>query len=717
MKNITVSLFKGYSDVQPTEVSLQQVVALIKNDASVRDHTDKHRYYVEQGQATTAAQEKSSCHCFAVAVRFQNGKRKENICGWTGLSLADIDHVPIDRIPQLLETIHADPHTLIAYRTISGQGIRVIFLVDYVSDNFGRNLKLYAGVFEQANLYYSRLLNIECDLKCKNVTRLSGLAHDPDVYYNPEATPLQVELKNIPRSTTVSKANPQKLLGRAVEMAAEELNADGINYTEHSHNEYIMRMGYLLNAYGVPQNVATEWAVDQFADYDGDVTAIINSCYQNKDEYGTRKLHRKDAKALESDNFATVEDIEGFIQSQARFRQNVITGKCEASKTNTDKSDTDKPGTEYTEIDDRFVNSLWWRMSKEQSAVRIGDIRNLLGSEFVPLFNPFIEHFKQLDSWDGVTDHIDRLASTVHVKGDQSVFARYFKKWFVGVIAALFDNQVVNHEILVLIGPQGSYKTTWFNNLLPTELQRYFYIKTNNNRITKDDMFTLTEFALICLEEIDEMHPAELSQLKAMVTMKTVNERVAYAHYKEHRPHIASFCGTSNNMHFLSDPTGNRRWLPFEVECIDDPYTHPVDYNAVYAQAYALWKSSFHYWFDAQEVDDINAHNTHFEVPNLEQELILTHFRRPMPGEECVFVTTAHILNRISAGIKQLLSPTKIGIAMKRAGFELVRTANQRGYRVVELKSEDIYRNQCATARYTAEAERTDTDKCEGQRR
>lgn len=72
-----------------------------------------------------------------------------------------------------------------------------------------------------------------------------------------------------------------------------------------------------------------------------------------------------------------------------------------------------------------------------------------------------------------------------------------------------------------------------------------------------------------------------------------------------------------------------------------------------------------------------------------------------MPGEACIFVTTAYILNRISVGIKQLLSPTKIGITMKQAGFELIRSANQRGYRVVELKSEEVYRNQCATARYT----------------
>lgn len=694
MKNISVSLFKGYSDIQPIEVTLQHVVNLIKNDTSVREHTEKHRYYAAKGQTKAAAREKSSSPCFAVAVRFENGKQKDNIAGWTSLSLVDIDHVPADQLPQLLKIICADKHTLIAYRTIGGLGIRIIFLTDYVSDNFNQNLKTYAHVFEQTNLYYSQLLNVECDRKCKNATRLSGLAYDPDVFFNPEAIPFHIEAKAAKKNA--STTHLQKSLNRAVAMAAEELNQDNIVYAEHTHNEYIMRMGYLLNAYGIPQDIATEWAVNQFVDYDGDITSIFNSCYQKTDEYGKKKLHRSDVHASENDNFASVEEIESFLNSQARFRQNVITGKCEVSN-----SEDDKPNLEYAEIDDRFVNSLWCRMSKEQKAVRIGDIRNVLGSEYVPLFNPFVEHFKRLKPWDGTTDYISQLAATVHVKGEQSVFAEYFKKWFVGVIASLFDNQAVNHEILVLIGPQGTYKTTWFNNLLPEPLQRYFYVKSDNNHITKDDKFTLTEFAIICLEEIDEMRPAELSQLKAMVTMKDVNERIAYAHYKEHRTHIASFCGTSNNIHFLSDPTGNRRWLPFEVEYIDNPYTHPVQYETVYAQAYALWKSGFHYWFDSQEVNIINEHNTHFEVPNLERELILTYFRRPMPGEECIFVTTAYILNRISMGIKQLLSPTKIGITMKQAGFELIRSANQRGYRVVELKSEEVYRNQCATARYT----------------
>ena len=47
-------------------------------------------------------------------------------------------------------------------------------------------------------------------------------------------------------------------------------------------------------------------------------------------------------------------------------------------------------------------------------------------------------------------------------------------------------------------------------------------------------------------------------QLKAAVTMPSIDERAAYAHFHEPRKHIASFCGTGNNAQFLSDPTGNQ---------------------------------------------------------------------------------------------------------------------------------------------------------------
>ena len=330
------------------------------------------------------------------------------------------------------------------------------------------------------------------------------------------------------------------------------------------------------------------------------------------------------------------------------------------------------------------------------------DMRVIIESEYSELYNPFENYFKSLPAWDENTDPITRLAAQVHVQGDSGWFVLCFKKWLVAMVAALLKEEVVNHSILVLVGCQGIYKTTWLNNLLPPELRRYFYLKTNSRNLTKDDTLTLSEFAIVCLEELDEMESKEMNQLKALTTMRTINERAAYAHYKENRPHIASFCGTSNNMHFLNDLSGNRRWMPFEVESIDNPYENPVDYTAVYAQAYALLQKDFHYWLTPQETEMLNLHNKHFEVPCLEKELILTYYERPMPeATNAIFVTNAQILARINAGLKQKLSPSKIGIIMRQEGFGPIRSGGKRGYRVIELSEEAIYRKRMALARFS----------------
>ncbi len=693
MKQIMLDFFKSFTDVTPVATTLGELVNLIKNDAAICEHTEKHRRLLAGGQKRAADYVKSSSPCFAVAVRFKDGKGKGNICGWTSLGLVDIDHVAPERMAGMLEQIRKDPHTLLCYTTISGRGIRILYHTDALTDDSGKNVKIYAAVFSQANQYYAKLLDCECDTKCKNVTRLSGLAHDPNVFFNPEAEPFRPMTKQ--KASDKPALSGSRLLKRAVRCAERQLEAEGVVYAAHHHNEYIMRMGYLLNAYGVDLDAAIRWATEQFADYDGDVAGILSSCYRNTEEHGTRALPQGNDGKDKDEHLASVEDIETFLRTQASFRYNCITGRCEATA-------LDAPEDGYIEIDDRFVNSLWSRMCKTVKSARLADIRNVLSSEFVPLFNPFEEYFGKLPEWDGTTDPIDGLASTVTVKGDQAFFRRYFKKWFISVVASLFDESVVNHEILVFIGPQGGYKTTWMNRLLPPELRRYFYVKSNNNQITKDDLFSLTEFALICLEEIDELRPSDLNRLKSMVTQVDVNERAAYAHYKERRYHIASFCGTTNHVQFLTDLTGNRRWLPFEVVHIDDPYTCSIDYAAVYSQAYTLWKKQFKYWLTPEEIAEVNAHNLQFEVPCLERELILTYYRRPLPGEEAVFVTTAHILNRVNCLVKHVLSPMKISLAMKEAGFEPERTANRRGYRVIELNAEEVSRNEKAMARFLA---------------
>ena len=385
--------------------------------------------------------------------------------------------------------------------------------------------------------------------------------------------------------------------------------------------------------------------------------------------------------------------------------------------------------------------------------VNIQDIYRVIESDYVPAFNPFVEYLESLPEWhEGDHDYIADLAATVKIKGEQehiesqqtshkgtstkeisqgeisqgeaaqeeasqatdsslftfrsslpSLFTLHssLKKWLVGMVAGWISEDVVNNVILVFIGEQGAYKTTWFNYLLPPQLKQYFYTKTNANRMTRDDLLTLAQYGLVCCEELDTMRPAELNQLKAAVTMPSIDERAAYAHFHEHRKHIASFCGTGNNVSFLSDPTGNRRWLPFEVESIVSPREHPFCYEGIYSQALALYKSGFTFWFTKEEIQEQNRHNRKFETPRLEYELVDLYFRKPLEHENSMFMTSSRVLQVIGSGITQKLSATRIGMAFNELGFKRVRYHGIRGYLVMQRTAEEIMAYQKSMAMHS----------------
>jgi len=257
---------------------------------------------------------------------------------------------------------------------------------------------------------------------------------------------------------------------------------------------------------------------------------------------------------------------------------------------------------------------------------------------------------------------------------------------------------VVNNVMLILIGEQGTYKTTWFANLLPPQLRDYFYTKTDSAMLTKDDRLVLAQYGLMCWEELDSMLPKELNKMKGTMTMPSINERKAYGRYHETLPHLASFCGTGNNRQFLSDTTGTRRWLPFEVDSIESPLTSPFDYDGIYAQAYTLYQQGFQYWFDKPEIERLQRHNEVYETVHSELELVDLHFRKPEGDEPRQLVSATMALQMIGGNLVYTLSKEKIGHAFAELGFEYRRKAKQRGYIAIKRNGVEmeVYRRKLA---------------------
>lgn len=373
MNEMMLSLFKGYADTVPVPVTLQEVVRLIREDKVLADHTEKYRYYRSQGQKTAANREKAACPCFAVAVRFDGGKRRTDISSWTGLTMVDFDHLPEGRAGEVFEKVCADPHTVLAYTTISGQGVRVVCRYCLDGEVADKDcLTLYTLVFRKVNEYYQMLTECSFDPACKNATRLSGLAHDAQVCFHPDAEPFHFDPVRVVKPETPRRGRVERVVARI----RKELDEQGVVYAPHHHNEYIMRMGYLMNEFGLPLEQAIGWTDGRFPEYDGDVAAIFRSCYADTEAHGRREaeLFRAKKRGEGRSQLATPEEIEQFLATQAEFRKNVITGKEEMRHPEAE---------EFVELTDRLVNSLWSRMTKEGHTVRLCDVRSVLESEFV----------------------------------------------------------------------------------------------------------------------------------------------------------------------------------------------------------------------------------------------------------------------------------------------------------------------------------------------
>ena len=398
-----------------------------------------------------------------------------------------------------------------------------------------------------------------------------------------------------------------------------------------------------------------------------------------------KSTERTERKPNWQEVYATVEDIQAFLDERVLLRYNMVTHQTEVHLLTDFGDDLSKPA-EWQRMSDRIENSLWKDLSKEKP-VRMQDLHHVIESDYVAAYHPFRFYLEHLPPWtEEQGDNIMELSLSVNVKGDsdeQFLFAAYLKKWLVAMVASWMDDKVVNNVMLVLIGEQGAYKTTWFAHLLPPQLREYFYTKTNSGMVSKDDLLTLSQYGLMCWEELDSMQLKELNKLKAAMTMPSINERAAYARHHENRPHLASFCGTGNNVQFLSDPTGTRRWLPFEVVSIESPLSQPFNYEGIYSQAYALYRQGFRYWFDKNEILQLAQHNKQFETAQSANELIDEFFRKPVGIEGGDFLPASVILQLIGGANMKELSSTKVGRALTEMGFEYKLRDGIRRYRVV----------------------------------
>lgn len=328
------------------------------------------------------------------------------------------------------------------------------------------------------------------------------------------------------------------------------------------------------------------------------------------------------------------------------------------------------------------------------------EIRAVLNSHRVPSVHPLREFVYNCPEYDPnkQIDWIGWLAQQVTVEGgeeEQKQWRYYFTKWFIAMVASWLKDEAVNHQVLVLIGRQGIYKTTWLEYLIPPQLRNYSCKMASCTSLNKDDRLRIAEYGLIALDEIDAMTPRELNIIKSVITSSDISERAAYRYNKERRIRLASFCASGNKGEFLTDVTGNRRWLPFQVLKIQQPHFVKLPYESIYAQARYLIEHDYPYWLDHDDIAKLEQHNEDFRAQDNEEQLLFVYFAIPSEGYG-KFLTTAEISDKLvcKGSIKKPMPLNRLGMILRQAGFPEKRTSKKRGFIVRELDADEINANR-----------------------
>jgi len=396
--------------------------------------------------------------------------------------------------------------------------------------------------------------------------------------------------------------------------------------------------------------------------------------FEKVNEWGV-KIYAKYINEFNVKYGSIVQRIEFFLNDNYKFKRNIISGDLLWSPIGTSSWDICK----YNDVW-RFLQHNVQHLNDKRAKVNISDVTNLLESAYVPQYNPFKEYFETLPEWDGI-DHIEALGNHIQCE-DQTFWLLMFKKALVRMIGCSYGGYE-NRIICVFVQEtQEQGKDTFIRFLCPPEFHNYY--KEDPLEVNKDAEIALTKNFIWNLSELDHLNKKEISEIKSIISRKVINQRAAFARQAESRSRVVNWWGSTNKTEFLTDDA-HTRWLCSNIKSISWAYSHDIDIQKVWAQAWHLYKSGYDYNLNSEEKSIRDKRNKEFEVMPDEKQLILTYFSKTAKGEGEFMINTEIQLYLLAVTNNRMrLSSYNIKKSMDQLNFakeeRLVGSTKLRGY-------------------------------------
>jgi len=637
---------------------------------------------------------KKSLPAFTPSGKFVGGRKLEFLTEYSKFIILDIDKLSPSDLQNAKHLANQSEFTFASFISPSGNGLKILVKIDTPKSE-------HKETFLKVQAHYESILKLEIDKSGKDLTRLCFYSWDENLYLNENSKTFVTqstieEIQTVIPSAVEGTQSIPLLDYDAIYTHCVNFTEKKVQYANGSRNVFVHQLACNLNRKGISLQQALGYIMTDFGYDEKEVNQAVNSAYGNLNEFGTNEFKPKQNKPKTENRQPTtaegdeddedkpkptqIDRLELFLSNKYVFRHNIVSGKLEFQYFGKKK---------WNVMNDFIENSMLRECLKGRLKTNLSSLRNLLYSDFCPLYNPFEDYFHNLPTYDEKTDYITDLANTITTT-KQDLWQQCFKKWLVAMVGCVLDDKVINHTVIVFSGKQGLGKTTWVERLVPKQLKEYLFSGTINPN-NKDTLVQLAECMLINLDELENLNRSEIGSLKEIITKTQIRMRKAYGHNNETMPRRASFAGSVNTAQFLNDSTGSRRFLCFELEGIQ--YQHNVDINLAFSQALFLFKSGFRYWFDQEEIKSITENNEQYQLHSPEEELLLTWFEPCEKDKANTFLNASQIAAKLAEKAKINITDgtiNKLGKALKKHNFIRLKKNGIAVYALIENTWEEV---------------------------
>ena len=349
-------------------------------------------------------------------------------------------------------------------------------------------------------------------------------------------------------------------------------------------------------------------------------------------------------------------------------------------------------GKTYNEFTEARIRAEMWDLGYKNRQL-VSDI--ILVEAEDNSYHPIREKLESLAPWDGVP----RIAAlSAYLKPENPALAAVLlRKWMIAGVSKIF--QETQNMILVIQGDQGTGKSCFAKWIASLFNPRYFTADKLDPR-NKDDQLKATRTVIWEIGELETTTTrADMGDLKRFVTQDAFTVRPPYAKCDIRIPVTASFIGTVNRTGgFLSDPSGNRRFLMIKSEGIDFSYRDTFAIEDIWAEAFAAFKAGEDFILTADEAAANKREQAGAEIVDLVAEAIKDLFDIDPAHPEWVTPCNKvrEILSQRTALSPSELTSRKLGAAAAALGLEAENVwiksekKSPKCYRGIKLSPENI---------------------------